>query len=281
MNNVSNLPEPSFIDRDVQAVTAEIIAKYEQLSGKTLYPAQADRIFVDVIAYREMLIRNSIQEAAKQNLLAFARAPVLDYIGDLMGVYRLEGETDDQLRQRIRLAPETYSTAGCRLAYTFHALSANADIIDAAPVRADSMDAGIEGDIHIYVLTKSGVVSQTILDQVEASCNAITRRPISDDVTAYAGVKKDYALNVTVTPYDTADSAKVAAAVRAAADNYVAAKRTKLGLDIDPSQIIDALFVDGVYKIDVNTPANTLVIHESAWANCTGITVNLATPNKG
>lgn len=281
MTDVNNLPEPNLVDRDVEAITNALVAKYEELTGKTLYPAQADRLFLDVIAYREILVRNAIQDAATQNLLEFARAPMIDYLGDLMGVYRLEDETDDQLRNRIRLAPETYSTAGCRLAYKFHALSANSEIIDAAPIRADSIDAGVEGDIHIFVLTKTGTANQTILDQVSASCNDIKRRPISDDVNVFSGIEKTYTLDVTVTPYDTANLSTVAAAVQSAAEAYVSAKQQQLGLDIDPSQIIDALFGEGVYKIDVNQPADTLVIHESEWAKCTEITVNMAGAVRG
>ena len=58
--DTSKLAEPNFIDRDANKITAELVAKYEEFSGKLLYPAQADRLMIDVIAYREMLIRNSI-----------------------------------------------------------------------------------------------------------------------------------------------------------------------------------------------------------------------------
>ena len=68
-----SLPEPSFIDRDPQAITTEIVAQYELLTGKTLYPAQVERLLIDVIDYRETLVRIGIQEAAKQNLVAYAR----------------------------------------------------------------------------------------------------------------------------------------------------------------------------------------------------------------
>ncbi|XLM22137.1 baseplate protein, partial [Chromobacterium piscinae] len=86
------LPEPDFIPRDPAAITAEIIAQYEQISGKTLYPAQVERLLIDVIAYRETLVRIGIQEAAKQNLVAYARAPMLDYLGQLVGVTRLPAQ---------------------------------------------------------------------------------------------------------------------------------------------------------------------------------------------
>lgn len=37
------LTEPDFIERDADKITAEMIAKYEADTGKTLYPAQAER----------------------------------------------------------------------------------------------------------------------------------------------------------------------------------------------------------------------------------------------
>ena len=84
-----SLPEPNFIDRDPEVITAEIVALYEEKTEKTLYPAQIDRIMIDIIAYRETLVRQGIQEAAKQNLVAFAEAPMSEYLGQLVGVERL------------------------------------------------------------------------------------------------------------------------------------------------------------------------------------------------
>ncbi|AHI67584.1 baseplate J/gp47 family protein [Burkholderia thailandensis] len=86
------LSEPNFIDRDPQAITAAIIAEYEARTGKTLYPAQVERVLIDIVAYRETLVRVGVQEAAKQNLVAFARAPMIDYLGQLVGVTRLPAQ---------------------------------------------------------------------------------------------------------------------------------------------------------------------------------------------
>lgn len=67
------IAEPDFIDRDPAQITSEMIAQYEEASGKKLYPAQAERLLIDLFAYRENLVRIAIQEAAKQNLV-FPRA---------------------------------------------------------------------------------------------------------------------------------------------------------------------------------------------------------------
>ena len=84
-----SLPEPIFITRDVAAITAEMIAEYEALTGKTLQPAQPEMLLINLIAYRESLCRIGIQEAAKQNLVNYAAAPMLDYLGELVGSSRL------------------------------------------------------------------------------------------------------------------------------------------------------------------------------------------------
>ncbi|KKI22831.1 baseplate protein, partial [Leucobacter sp. Ag1] len=86
------LSKPDFIERDADKITAEMVAQYEADSGKTLYPAQAERLLINLFAYLENLVRVAIQEAAEQNLVAFAREPMLDYLGELVGVYRLSAQ---------------------------------------------------------------------------------------------------------------------------------------------------------------------------------------------
>jgi phage-related baseplate assembly protein len=113
-----SLPEPNFIDRDPQAITAELVAQYEALTGKTLYPAQVERLLIDVIAYRETLVRVGIQEAAKQCLVAYARAPMLDYLGELVGVTRLPAQpakTTERFSIAAALATNVLIPAGTRV----------------------------------------------------------------------------------------------------------------------------------------------------------------------
>lgn len=94
------LPEPNFIDRDPETITREMVASWEEMTGKSLYPAQVERLQIDLQAYRETLVRIGIQEAAKQNLLAFASAPVLDYLGQWVDTERLPAQP---ARTTIRL----------------------------------------------------------------------------------------------------------------------------------------------------------------------------------
>lgn len=80
---------PSFIERDPTTIVAEMVAELESRLGKELYPAQVERLLVDFIAYRELLMREAVQDGACQNLVRFAREPMLAELAQLMGVPRV------------------------------------------------------------------------------------------------------------------------------------------------------------------------------------------------
>ncbi|BDV42449.1 baseplate protein [Geotalea uraniireducens] len=115
---MSSLPEPSFIDRDPNVITAELVAQYETASGKVLQPAQPEMLLINLIAYRETLLRIAIQEAAKQNLLDYARFPVLDYLGELVGCERLSAQPARTTLRFTLVAPQSFDvviSAGTRV----------------------------------------------------------------------------------------------------------------------------------------------------------------------
>ena len=90
---LSGLETPQFVARDPQQIVEDLISQYELMTGRTLYPAQVERLIIDLVAYREAMTREAIQDAGKQNLVSFARAPFLDYLGELLGVRRLPGSS--------------------------------------------------------------------------------------------------------------------------------------------------------------------------------------------
>src|SRR6202047_2356103 len=93
---IPNLPPPTFIN-DADGLSPNLIlayrvAAFQLASGRTLQPAQVERLLINLYAYRESLVRNAIQYAAEQNLLAFASFPMLDYLGQLLSVSRLASQ---------------------------------------------------------------------------------------------------------------------------------------------------------------------------------------------
>jgi len=97
VSSLSNLPTPQFVnDSDglnPLSIVNDMINSYQQTTGKTLYPAQVERLLINLYAYRETLVRNAIQNTGLQNLLAFATYPVLDYLGQLLSVTRLPAQS--------------------------------------------------------------------------------------------------------------------------------------------------------------------------------------------
>ncbi|MBK3440806.1 baseplate assembly protein [Pseudomonas lactis] len=82
------LPKPVFVTVDPAATEADLIARYEAKSGKTLYPAQIERLFIDQIAYATTGVQMSIQNAGEQLLVRYANGAILDYLGDLVATPR-------------------------------------------------------------------------------------------------------------------------------------------------------------------------------------------------
>lgn len=80
---------PNLIERDPAVIQAQVIADLEAELGRTLQPAQVETLIAHVLAYRESLIRIAVQDVGTQNLVAFARAPMLDFLGELVGAVRI------------------------------------------------------------------------------------------------------------------------------------------------------------------------------------------------
>lgn len=343
------VPEPIFIEQDLDKIVAENIAIWERVTGKVLHPAQVERAFIDLIAYREYLIRQGIQEAAKKNLLAYATYPVIDYLGEIHGVLRLaaipattqlqisldeaqaadiiipsgwrvettdgnvqfltdeaviipageisrtvwataktagalgngylpgtvsvildplphvvevvnldttslgaDTETDDQFRERIRLAPEKYSTAGSRESYRFWALSAHPDVLDIEVKRT------APGYLDVYVLSKSGIPTDSLVETVRNAISGDRVRPLTDEVNTTRPTSLDFTVHIAVTLFSGADIPSTLQLIETTLDTYSLEMRSKLGRDIVPAQLYSRLTaVEGVYNCDLTITIGT------------------------
>lgn len=130
------LKEPNFINRDITTIAQEMKKMFEDRTQRKLLGSQAEQILLDICAYREHLVRCDIQRAAKDTLVEYAANEALDHIGILLGVKRHgtsnseEREEDDDLRERIKLAMESFSTAGTKGSYEYWTFSVNSEVKD-------------------------------------------------------------------------------------------------------------------------------------------------------
>jgi len=189
-----------------------------------------------------------------------------------------DDETDTELRERVLLAPSAFSVAGPKGAYKFWAKSAHPTIVDVAvTIGHDTEGDIIPGQVDIFPLLLGNATPSTeIIDAIYAICNDDKIRPLSDTVVVKSPTKTDYAIVVNLTILTDAISADVQNQVMAKLEAYRDARANKLGIDVVVNQIIGVCqSVAGVYTTAVASPSASIVAGESAFTNCTGITVNI------
>ena len=185
-----------------------------------------------------------------------------------------EQEDNDRLRERIKLAPESFTNAGSRMAYRFHAMQAHPNIVDVAVL------SPVPGTVELYPLLSTGLPEDSILTLVESFCSDEKVRPLTDTVRAKTPVQVDYAIEANITIYRDQDANSIKDNANSAIQNWVASRTATLGRDIVPSQIISVLSVAGVYQVELVTPV-LKVVAENEWANCTAITLNMTGVSDG
>lgn len=282
--DLSRLPVPDVIEQvDFEAILAAMLADLRERDPTFDALVESDPAYkiLQVAAYRETLMREQFNTRAQSMLLAYARGSDLDHLGALMGVerYLLSAgnpslsipptyESDTEFRRRIQLAPEGFSVAGPEGAYVFHALSADADVLDAS---AESPTPGV---VVVSVLSRvgNGAASPQLVASVADKLSADDVRPLTDNVTVQSATIVDYSIAATITTYAGPGAAEVIAEAQSRAAAYVAESR-RLGRDITRSAIFAALHVDGVHNVTLSQPAADIIVARDEAPNCTGIAI--------
>jgi len=79
----------SFVVTDPTYYEKELINTYENLTGRTLQPADPERLLINLKTYALTVLAIAINETGKQNLLAYAKGEYLDKLAEFYGVKRL------------------------------------------------------------------------------------------------------------------------------------------------------------------------------------------------
>lgn len=90
MSVFSRLPAITFTETDPAEVQAKILSDYEAITGRTLYPGNPERLFMEALAYLVAVQNIAIDAAGKKNLLAYADGPHLDHLGVQQDTPRLD-----------------------------------------------------------------------------------------------------------------------------------------------------------------------------------------------
>ncbi|MEZ7693133.1 baseplate J/gp47 family protein [Neisseria sp. 27098_8_139] len=188
----------------------------------------------------------------------------------------VEIEDDEAYRERVLLAPESFSVAGPVGAYQYWARQASPAVADVYV--ANDIDGGsqpIGGRVAVTVLAKDGLPNAELIGKIQAALSAEKRRPLCDTVVVKAPTAVDYTLDAELTLFTGTDARTAKAAAEEAWVAYEAARRSRLGLDIVPLDIQTALKVAGVYNVVLHNLPLT-VVKPDQWARCTSTTIRIA-----
>jgi phage-related baseplate assembly protein len=285
--DLSLLPPPDFIEPlNFELIFTAIKQDAAQRDPDTLgnlLPSDPAYKVMECFAYRELHLRQRINEQARQCLLAYATGANLDHIGALYAVQRLVItpadetalppipavlEDDTAFRARIQLAPEGFTNAGSRGAYRYHALSASAAIKD---VGISNPNPGV---VQVVVLanTANGTPTAGMLGSVSDALNADTVRPLNDIVNVVPCTPQNYSITATLTIADGPDASLVLEAAEAALAQYVLEAR-QVGGKAALSGIYNALHQPGVISVELTSPTADVQATLTKAPVCTSINV--------
>lgn len=284
--DLSTLPAPAIVEQlsfeaILAAMQSDLLARWPEFSATV----ESDPIvkLLQVCAYRELVLRQQFNDRARGVMLAFATGTNLDHLAALFGVERQEitpadeltgtsavMESDESLRRRVLLAPDSWSVAGPAAAYVFHALSADPDIADA------SATSPAPGEVLVSVLsaTGDGSASPEQIAAVEAVVNSDGIRPLTDLVTVASAEILPYNVEAELTLFAGPDAPTILAQAIASVTAYCSASR-RLGRDVPRSALIAALHVGGVQRVDLIQPAADLTCSEIQAGHAADIAVTV------
>lgn len=268
--DLSQLPAPDVIESlDFEAILAErksrlleLVDDDQRAEVEATLALESEPLtkLLEENAYRELLLRQRINEASRAVMLAFSAGNDLDQIGANYDVQRLvldhgdpealppvapTYESDARFRSRIQLAFESLSVAGPVGAYEFQARAAHADVLDV------SVESPEPVDVVVTVLARSGdgIPKTEVLEAVRAHIDE--RRPLTDRVTVQPASLVGYRIDATLTLDSGPDVEAVIRVARQRLDAYTA-DRHRLGGWITRSGIDAALHVEGVVAVELN-----------------------------
>ena len=170
-------------------------------------------------------------------------------------------ENDENLRERIQIAPESFSVAGPGGAYEYWARTAHQGIVDVAVVGPPETEPG---NVEIYPLMQGGEIpSQEILDAVFEICDAEDIRPDTDHVFVLPPVPVPYDLQVTywIDRGRATQAAAIQKNVEQAIPAWISWQRSKLGRDLNPSELNHRMVAVGAKRTEISAPIFTVLTH--------------------
>ncbi|EJZ5939490.1 baseplate assembly protein [Escherichia coli] len=293
--DLSQLPPPVVVEPlDFETLFAQrkaaFIAMYpedeqEEIARTLELESEPITMLLEENCYRELLLRQRVNEAARAVMLAYSTDSDLDNLAVNFNVERLTiqeeddsvtppieavMESDPDLRTRTQQAFEGLSVAGPTVAYEFWGRSADGRVADISAV------SPTPACVTISVLSREGdgTASDDLLSVVAAALNDEEVRPVADRVTVQSAEIVPYQIDATLYIYPGPEAEPVRQASEQQLQAYIAAQN-RLGRDIRLSAIYAALHVEGVQRVELAQPVADIVLSDYQASHCTEYTITV------
>ena len=192
--DLTQLPPPEVVETldfetILQVHRADLLARYPEAAAVIDLESEPLNKLLQAHAYRELLYRQRVNEAARAHLLAFATGADLDHKAAFYGLTRLAGESDERLRARVQLRIKSLAGNGTREAYELTAMTASQNVRDARATQP------FPGRVHLLLWCHDAAQAEATLDTVLAAINADDGRPLGVPVTV--ALARARAINIT------------------------------------------------------------------------------------
>lgn len=272
--DLSKVPAPKVVaELDYEVILNELIVDFNLMAKpigirvKTnheddakadILVVESDPIFklLEVFAYREMLIRQRVNDGAKSCMLAYAVGEDLDNLAALYDVSRhiiAEAtqdsaailESDERFRRRVLLAMDSLGSAGSADSYLFHSLSSSPDVQDAY------VSSPSEGEVKIVIWSNKGnpvgTASAELIEKVKSVVNGEDVRPLTDKVYVEGAVIVNLGLKLKIKVYDGVGGDEAVNAVKASVLKLFEDSK-QIGMKLPVSAIYSAAHISKVVE---------------------------------
>ena len=293
---LSQLPQPNVIELlDYETILAErkayLISLYpadqqQAITGTLALESEPITKLLQENAYRELILRQRINDAAVANMLAWAKGSDLDNLVANWNVQRLTirqsdpsatppvpeiMEDDEALILRALMAWDGLSVAGPTGAYEYFALSADGKVADAK----GSSPSGAVAIVTILSTEGDGTADAALIAKVDKALSHEDKRPVGDRLTVQSADIIHY--TITARLHVSSQGAEADLILQTALDRLAAFinPRRSIGVEVPRSALDAVLHVQGVTKVDLLGWADiTPSLTQAAY--CTAFTVELA-----
>ena len=291
--DMPKLPKPAVIEElDYEQILLEWIERYKALDPDYQDVNESDPVYklIEVAAFREMVLRQRVNDGAHATMLAYAVDEDLDVIGANFDVQRLvidEGdpnavpprerimESNEAFRYRIQLSNRAKNTAGSADDYEFWALSADGRV---KSIATDSPQGTLTVTVSVLSHERNGAASAELIKLVEDTLTPKGTRPLSDEVVVQSATINEFAVVAELELFSGPDQSEVLKTAREQLDKWLSDSHRQ-GMDLTLDGFYASLRVPGVYKVHLTSPAVDIINDQfsAGYANSITLTARVTT----